>query len=119
MTAFALDTDHDIYLGTPSALAIVEGADYVVQSIRTRLLLYLAEWWLDESEGTPWLQKILGTPTNPTVVERALKARILGTSGVTELLSFDVTYGAAERRLTVQFEVLTIYGPSGVVTVDV
>lgn len=118
MTAFALDDQHDIYLGPGGALARVTEADFVVQSIRTRLLLYLAEWWLDLLAGTPWFQSIFVKPTNLQVTERALKRVILGTEGVIELMSFDLTYVSAERNLVVQFEVFTEFGPSGVVTVD-
>ena len=119
MTAFALDAQHDIYLGTGGSLARLTGADCVVQSIRTRLLLYKGEWWLDLLAGTPWFTEIMVKPANVQAAEAKLKARIMGTTGVAELLSFAATFVASDRNFTVQFEVLTDYGPSGLVTVSV
>lgn len=113
MTAIALDENNDAYL-KGGQIARATGADFVVQSIRTRLKLYLGEWWLDLTAGVPWYQDIHVQPANVPQAEATLKATILGTAGVESLISFDATFDRQTRALVVTFEALTIYGPSGV-----
>jgi hypothetical protein len=109
----------------------------VAQAIRTRLLLYAGEWFLDTSEGTPWG----GFPLNDLVVSQgqilgantaatrdlALRQRILGTEGVRSLLEYSSSFDPDSRMFSVNAVVDTIYGAvsvagrtlSGVFALDV
>lgn len=84
----------------------------VEQAIQTRLRLWLGEWFLDTSDGTPYLTQILGERhgKNP---DAAIKQRILGTPGVSQLLSYSSSFNAptdgVPRTLTVNALVQTIY----------
>lgn len=118
MTAFALDGNHDVFL-RGGQIALAEGPDFVVQAIRTRLLLYRGEWWLDTASGVPWFQEILKAPANIPRTESTLRRTILETPGVTGLTLFDLTFDRARRDLRVTFEVQTEFGPSGVEVVSI
>ena len=118
MTAYALDEDHDVFL-RGGQIALAEGPDFVVQAIRTRLLLYRGEWWLDTESGVPWFQEILTKPADVVRTESTLRRTILETPGVTGLISFDLAFDRPRRDLRVSFEVQTEFGPSGVEVVQV
>lgn len=114
----ALDASHDLYQGARSGIAIAADADAVVQGIRTRLLLFRGEWFLDVNAGTPWFEEVLTDGQDIRRIESALKTQILATPGVESILSFDLNFDRATRDLSVTFEVDTIYGPSGVIEVS-
>jgi hypothetical protein len=118
VTAYALDANHDLHL-RGGQIARVRGADYVVQSIRTRLLLYQGEWWLDLEAGVPWFDEILGVPGSLRTAEAWIRQTILDTRFVDSLTSFSVTFDPRARRLTITFDALTEFGPSGVQEVTV
>ena len=87
----------------------VNSPQAVEQTIGTRLNLWLSEWFLDQSDGTPWLTEVLGERYNKTP-DAAIKRRILGTPGVQQILSYTSSFsGSATRILTVNVTVQTIY----------
>lgn len=94
----------------------VNNVQAVEQSIATRLKLWLAEWFLDTSDGTPYLTQVLGERYNKTP-DAAIKRRILGTPGVTQILSYSSSFsGSAGRILTVNVTVQTLYSVTPVST---
>lgn len=78
----------------------------VAQAVQTRLLLWMGEWFLDVTDGTPYMQGILGHNTN---YDFEIQSRILGTPGVTEIVSYSSNVDA-NRNLTVQTTINTLYG---------
>lgn len=81
--------------------------DAVAQAVSTRLSLLTGEWFLDISEGTPWRTSILGAGTTPTY-DAVLRARILGTQGANQMLSYSSS--RVGRALSVSAQINTIYG---------
>jgi len=80
--------------------------EIVIQQVQTRLLLWIGEWFMNISEGTPWIQDILGNDTN---YDLEIQARILGTQGVVEIVSYSSEI--INRNLSVQASINTVYGP--------
>jgi hypothetical protein len=110
MIARALDSNNDLMVENGS-LRLVEEAAETVQHVRSRLLFYLEEWFLDLGAGTPWFQQILKKPVNLANVEAIIKNRILNTAGVQRLTAFTMDYeGASIRTLSVAFSAETVYG---------
>ena len=87
----------------------VNDTNAVAQAISTRLKLWYGEWFLDTTDGTPWLSQILG-PRAQRNPDAAIKQRILGTPGVVSILSYSSTYTGSSRSLTVNVTVNTLYG---------
>lgn len=79
----------------------------VAQAIKTRLLLWSGEWFLDLTEGTPYETQILGHGTQDTR-DVAIKSRIVETPGVVELLSYSSSVSG--RSMKVDAQVLTQFG---------
>jgi len=91
-------------------LALIGGLDLMVQRLRQSLWFFRGEWYLDITDGVPYYQDILLKAPDRITVESEIKAAIVETPGVTDLLSFDVEYENAIRRFRVVFSVKTIYG---------
>lgn len=83
--------------------------DAVGQAIGTRLRLNYGEWFLDTTDGTNWKTAVLGAHTQATR-DMILKARILNTQGVTELLQFGSVFDGNTRTYRIAAAVNTQYG---------
>lgn len=90
---------------TNGDLVLTSQGDAVRQHLLQRLRTFRGEWFLDLSEGVPYYQDILVKNPNPDVVDGVLKEVILTTPGVDELLTFELDYDQATRRLTLDFSV--------------
>lgn len=109
----ALSVDGDFTFGRGVRNFLVNTPDAVAQAVVTRLRLLTGEWFLDSTEGTPYSTKILGTQTRP-LYDEAIRDRILGTEGVTELVDYFSTFDGETRKLTVQATINTLYGQTSI-----
>jgi len=108
MISRGLTTNNDLILKN-SRIAIVEDGAEVVQHVRTRLLFYLGEWFLDRDAGVPWFQQVFVKPADIANTESLIKAVILRTPGMLILTSFSLDFDRTTRRLSVEFRGETIY----------
>jgi hypothetical protein len=104
-----LDADGDYTVGHGGQNFYVNDREAVGQAVLTRLKLFLQEWFLDQTEGTPWATQILGEQTLPTY-DLAIRDRITGTQGVTKITSYSSNLNTVTRALTVNASIDTIYG---------
>lgn len=102
----ALDANGDYQFGR-SGILLIDSPAAVAQAIDTRLRLWTGDWFLDLQEGTPYEGQILAYGTQGTR-DQVLKARILETQGVEELLAYQSSVNG--RSMTVQATVRTRYG---------
>jgi hypothetical protein len=104
-----LDANGDYSFGNGEADFWINAPEGVAQKVKTRLLLWTGEWFLDKTVGTPWLQKILGynTAANRDV---AIRTVILQTEGVTALSNYSSSVGGGgPRRLVVSGLITTVF----------
>ncbi len=101
-----LDTGGDFTVGLAF---LVNTPAAVGQAIGTRLRLWLGEFFLDTTDGTPHLTQVLG-PRAGRNPDAAIKQRILGTPGVSSITSYSSSFDGRTRALTVTATVDTIYG---------
>lgn len=89
----------------------VTGLDAIEQDIRTALLMFMGEWFLDLTAGVPWHQSILGQKaSNLPAIREIFRQQLLAIPGVLDVLSVEVTFAATTRRLTVSWQVSTDLG---------
>lgn len=110
----ALSADGDYTFGQGAANFLVDSPDTVGQYVRTRLLLWEGEWFLDVTDGTPWLQGVLGKA--PTKEERDIlvRQRILDTPGVTAITAYSSSIDPATRSFSVTATTDTQFGQTTV-----
>ena len=107
MTVRKLDENGDI---VTQGTQFLTGVEEIEQTIRTRLRLFLGEYFRDISDGTPWFEQILGKGTSMSAREAALRNRILRTPGVVRLTSFSTDFDVDTRKYTVTAGALTTFG---------
>lgn len=107
MTVRALDANGDIVTREGR---FIDGRAEIAQTIRTRLALYLGEYFRDIKEGTPWYEQILGKFVSLDIVEAALRNRISNSPGVVRIAAFATDFDLDNRKYSVTASVLTEYG---------
>lgn len=97
----------DFYIDIPEAVA---------QAVQTRLLLWLGEWYLDVTEGVPYLEGVIGKHPDPqATADQTIKTVIQGTQGFADIIEFQSEINPDTRAYKVPIcEIDTIYGPTAV-----
>jgi hypothetical protein len=104
-----LDAAGDFVFGRGAAAYHHNTPEAVAQAVLTRLKLWRGEWFLDKSEGTPYTPAIFGKHTDKSY-DFALRARVLETPGVTEIVEYESRVEPSMRRLEVSLTINTAYG---------
>ena len=105
----ALDSVGDYTMGKRSATLLTD-TDAVAQAVYTRLRLWQGEWWEDRNEGLPMMQRILGFRNTQQAADILIRDRIVGTTDVSGMVSFESTYDPNTRNYSCTSEVTTKYG---------
>ncbi len=79
----------------------------VAQAIQTRLLLFLGEWWVNRSAGTPVFDSMLSTTNaqRPEVVALLLKQRMLSTPYVSEVSNIQTSFDPGSHAFQLSCQV--------------
>lgn len=107
MTVRLLQPDGDI---TTQGVQFTSGLDEVEQTIRTRLRLFLGEYFRDITDGTPWFEQILGKGVSVDTRDAAIRNRVARTPGVIRLTSYVADFDVNTRKYSVTIGVLTNFG---------
>lgn len=108
-----LTDDDDYTFGNSQADFYRDVPMAVGQAAKTRLLLWLGEWYLNIDEGTPYLQGILGKYSLETA-ETTIRDRVQDTEGLANIENLEGILDAENRHLSVGITINTIYGPTTV-----
>lgn len=108
MIGYALDSNNDLIIRDGTFL-LVEGAAQTVQAVRSNLLAYKGEWFLDTEDGVPYFEKIFTRPADLANIESIIKATILNTEGVSGIVEFQTSYDRESRGLTISVSITDIY----------
>lgn len=99
----------DYEFGGGSLNFYTDTPDAVGQAVKTRILLWLGEWYLDIEEGTLYMQGIIGKHPK-TTADTTLQERILTTQGMTAISDYTSVINPETRRFSVSVTLDTIYG---------
>lgn len=111
----ALSASGDYTFGQGQANFLINSPAAVGQSVLTRLRLWEGEWFLDTTDGTPWLQSVMGKNTQ-SLYDMAIRARVLETRGVVSIVKYASNL-RPDRRLDVTMTINTQFGVETVSTV--
>lgn len=115
MTVRRLDSNGDI---ATSGSQFVGGAEEIAQTVKTRLKLFLGEYFRDITDGTPWFQQILGKGSSLGVKESLIKRRIIRTEGVNSIYEFETDFDLQTRVYTVKAGIITPFGQATIILSD-
>jgi hypothetical protein len=104
---FKLDDNGDWAIENFGFAFTSDNVEYVKQKIKIRLQFFKGEYYLNTDTGVPYYQEILGKQITVDDAIAILKATIVGTPGVTELLNFEPNLDGATRILDIVFKVKT------------
>jgi hypothetical protein len=100
--SFLLTDDGDLDVSA-GKLQFATGLQAMKQAVRSSILLFLGEWFLNTDQGTPWRQLILIKNPNISFVKTALRDAITRVEGVTAINALDVSFDLQTRSATVSF----------------
>jgi hypothetical protein len=103
------DQNGDYVFGNGQGDFFKDSPEAVAQAVKTRLLLWKEEWFLDIDEGTPYLQGVIGKHSEETR-DTVIRTRILNTEGMRSILSYERTIDPETRKLSLSVSIDTIYG---------
>ena len=83
------------------------------QAVKTRLLLWQGEWFLDNTVGTPYMNGILGKHSQAQA-DLTVQTEVLGTQGVTDISTYASQDDTVKRSYAVEMVIDTVYGPTPV-----
>ena len=98
-----LDTTNQDLVMDGTDLALVNGIDATLQSLKQRLYLWQGEWFLDTTEGVPYLQEIFVNGQRLDIIRNILLRVVAGTVGIATITRFTAE-PEANRGLFVSFE---------------
>lgn len=105
----------DYVFGLTTSEFLINSPAAVAQAVLTSLKLLQGEWFLDSTQGTPWLQDVIGTNTAP-LYDQVIRAAIAAVPGVNNIVSYSSSRSAA-RALTITVTLDTIYGQTSELTI--
>ena len=101
--------EHDLIIRNGD-LMLIDNAERVAQQVKITLCFWYGEWFLDTTDGTPYLEHILVKAPNISHIRQILSERIKSVEGVKTLLSMVLDYNASARTLDVEYKIDTDYG---------
>ncbi|WP_341666897.1 hypothetical protein [Alcaligenes sp. SDU_A2] len=107
-----LDNKHDLAVGTDQDLMLVGGAQRIRQQITVTLLTFLGEWFLDQSWGMPYFEKIMVKAPSRVEIENLVRAKVRDVPGVKAVPAVDIQIDALARRARITLpDIETDEGP--------
>ena len=97
----------------------VDSAEEIAQTVRTRLKLFLGEYFRNINDGTPWFQNILGKGQSLDVKDATIKRRVLQTPGVISIFDFNTDFDLQLRTYSVSMGIVTEFGNALITISDV
>lgn len=113
MRVRAQTPDGDYTFGNSQGNFLIDSPAAVAQRIQTRLRLLRGEWFLDDTDGTPYATEILGAHTKP-LYDLAIQERVLRTEGVKGIVEYNSLLDDETRALSVTMRVNTDFGETTV-----
>ncbi|ELI8402948.1 hypothetical protein ACNVFO_002963 [Yersinia enterocolitica] len=107
------DENGDYTFGQGDNTFLIDSPEAVAQAVKTRFELWRGQWFLDLTEGTPYIQSVLGKQRSDVYI-LAIRERILDTQGVNSIQEFEANYNGDNRRVIFTATIDTIYGTTTV-----
>jgi hypothetical protein len=108
-----LDANNDYSFGNGLLDFYIDVPNAPGQAVETGLMLWLGEWYLDTSQGMPWIQGVLGK-NSQAMADATIQNQVANTQGIVDISSYASQFNSQQRTFNAQISVDTIYGPTAV-----
>ncbi len=89
---------------------VIDNAERISQQIGITLRFWVGEWFLDVTEGVPYLEYVLVKNPNLAHIRQVLSEAIMKVPGVEHVNSMDLSFDQPNRKLYVAYEAATEAG---------
>lgn len=89
---------------------VIDNAERVAQQIVIQLRFWYGEWFLDISDGVPYLERVLVKNPNLNHIRQVFREAINKVPDVTKIYYVELEYDEVARELSVSFSVQTNFG---------
>lgn len=90
-------------------LMVIDAAERVSQQIVIQLRFWYGEWFLDTSDGIPYLERVLVKNPNLNHIRQIFREAIQKVPDVRKVNYVDLDFDEKERALTVSYQVETSF----------
>lgn len=101
-----LDEDGDIYLVNGDAQTTSIGAEDLAQRLRIRLNTFQGEWFMDNTLGIDWWNRVMGKNRSKMVVDALIQDAILKEPDALQIVSYTSSI-STDRKFSCSFRVRT------------
>ena len=91
-------------------IMMIDDAARIAQQILITLRFWYGEWFLNTTEGTPYLEYILVKQPNMSHIRQILTEQIQSVEGVKAVTDMELAFDQRERHLLVEYTADTDYG---------
>jgi hypothetical protein len=101
---------HDLFVSNFQFAMNKTKTEDLAQRLKIKLLWFLNDWFLDESYGIPYFEKIFVKGTSKDTVDDTFKLAIASEDGVDVLMEYNSVADRSTRQFTVEAKVKTTEG---------
>lgn len=101
-----LDEDGDIYLVNGDAQTTSVGAEDLAQRLRIRLNTFQGEWFMDNTLGIDWWNRVMGKNRSKMAVDALIQDAILKEPDALQIVSYTSSI-STNRKFSCSFSVRT------------
>ena len=110
MYDLALNVDNWDLVFDNNDLLLIDNAERIGQQIKITLQFWLGEWFLDNTQGVPYLERICVKNPNLQHIRQIFRQAIMSVEGVDYVNELTLSVDAKQRILTVNYTANTSAG---------
>lgn len=110
MRGFRLNTEHDLDLDAAGRLIEIDLDEATTQEIKTRLLFFRGQSFMDAREGTPYFEEILKKGIVPERVKQIIRQVIQSHPAIVDVPKIELVLDRFTRQASVVWEARTVRG---------
>lgn len=104
------DECNDIFIDANGNLAIATGNTAVAQGIRQALHFWRGQWFINQTEGVPYLDRVFTQPVTAGFASTVIAGAIRNVDGVISVDSVQASIDPLTRKLSYNAKVTTNFG---------
>jgi hypothetical protein len=93
-----------------NGVKFTSGVESIAQAVQQNLRFFRGEWFADEDIGIPYFEEIFVKNPDLAAVREWFRRTILETVGILDIVSLDLSFDAATRKITVTYRATSDLG---------